>query len=89
MKKRIWLSGLTAAKKMLATRWKPSHTLSLHHWWNLLLDILALELSVARSHGAKGQAMRSWSEALKVTTFLAGGGGYARSLSREGRGGIR
>ena len=62
--KRIWLSGLTAAKKILVVRWKPPHTLSLDHWWHLLIDILILELSVARSHGAKEKTLKSWSEAI-------------------------
>ena len=56
---------------MLVVRWKPPHALSLDHWWNLLIDILQLELSVARSHGAKDKTLKSWSEAITVVKKLA------------------
>ena len=64
--KRIWISG-HAAKEMLVVRWKPPHTLSLDHWWHLLLDILTLELLVAQSHGATDKTLKSWSEAIAET----------------------
>ena len=64
--KRIWISD-HAAKEMLVVRWKPPHTLSLDHWWHLLLDILTLELLVAQSHGATDKTLKSWSEAIAET----------------------
>ena len=33
--KRILLAGLTAAKKIIAVRWKPPHTLNISHWYHL------------------------------------------------------
>lgn len=64
-----WLSSLTAAKKMLVVH--TPHTLLLHYWWHLLLDLLTLELSVARSHGAKDKTLKSWSEAVTVVKSVA------------------
>ena len=47
------LARLTAAKKKVAMRWKPPHTLSFRAWVLMYLDIVYLELSTARVHGAK------------------------------------
>ena len=65
----MWLSGLTAAKKMLVLH--TPHTLLLDYWWHLLLDLLTLELSAARSHGAKDKTLKSWSEAVTVVKTVA------------------
>ena len=51
--KRVILAGLTAAKKMIAVRWKPPHTLSIRQWILTFLDIIYMELSTARINGAK------------------------------------
>lgn len=59
-KRRILLAGLTAAKKMVATCWKPPHCLSIHAWSMMFLDIAYLELSVARVHRAWSDAVEAW-----------------------------
>ena len=46
--KRIVLAGLTAAKKMVAVRWKPLHSLTIKQWLLTFLDIVYTELSTAR-----------------------------------------
>lgn len=43
-KRRVFLAGLTAAKKLVATRWKPPHSLSFRAWVLTYLDIVYLEL---------------------------------------------
>ena len=58
---RVFLAGLTAAKKMVATRWKPPHTLTFRQWALTFLDIVYLELSTARLHGAKEENINIWS----------------------------
>lgn len=60
VRRRTLLAGLTAAKKMVATRWKPPHCLSVHAWKSMFLDIAYLELSIARVHGAKSAAIEAW-----------------------------
>uniref|UniRef100_A0A8C6NVZ4 Reverse transcriptase domain-containing protein n=1 Tax=Nothobranchius furzeri TaxID=105023 RepID=A0A8C6NVZ4_NOTFU len=57
---RVLLAGLTAAKKMVATRWKPPHCLSVYAWTTLFLDIAYLELSVARVHRAGSATVEAW-----------------------------
>jgi hypothetical protein len=47
LKIRIALAGLTAAKKMVAVRWKPPHSLVIRHWVLTFLDVIYLELSTA------------------------------------------
>ena len=59
--KRIFFAGLTAAKKMIATRWKPPHTLTFRQWALTFLDIVYLELSIARLHGASEENINIWS----------------------------
>lgn len=59
-KKRALLAGLTAGKKLVATRWKPPHSLSFRAWIMMYLDIVYLELSTARVHGAKESAINAW-----------------------------
>ena len=66
--KRVFLAGLTAAKKMIATRWKPPHILSRRQWLLNFIDVALLELSTARVHGAKEEVSLYWArtvEALK------------------------
>ncbi len=50
--RRILLAGITAAKKMVATRWKQPHILNIPQWLTSFVDILHLEISVAKIHGA-------------------------------------
>lgn len=57
----LW-AGLTAAKKMLALRWQPPHTLTWQQWANFFLDIVMMERSVARVHGAsQNMKLTIWS----------------------------
>ena len=61
IKHRRWLlAGLTAAKRMIAQRWKAPHLLPYHQWLNSTVDIANLEMSVARMHGAKEANVKSW-----------------------------
>ena len=60
-KSEIALSGLTAAKKILAQRWKPPHTLTRLHWLNTFLDVTVSEMSVS-VFGACGKTIAIWSE---------------------------
>lgn len=62
--KRALLAGLTAGKKLVATRWKPPHSLSFRAWILTYLDIAYLELSTAKVHGAKDSAIKAWSSLL-------------------------
>lgn len=64
-------ASLTAAKKMLALRWQPPHSLSRTHWLLSLLDILYMELSVARMHNAKQATITSWTSSIeKIKNLL-------------------
>lgn len=53
-------AGLTAAKKMVATRWKPPHDLSMRHWSLSFLDVIFMELSTARVNGASEKTLDFW-----------------------------
>ena len=58
---RRWLlAGLTAAKRMVAQRWKAPHLLPYHQWLASTVDLANLEMSVARRHGAKEANVKSW-----------------------------
>ena len=57
MQKRVFLAGLTAAKKMV--RWKPPH-LSHRQWVLTFIDVAYLELSTARMHNAKEETIELW-----------------------------
>ena len=59
-KRRILLTGITAAKKMLALRWKPPHTVTKPHWINTYIDIINMELSVARIHSDGADTILAW-----------------------------
>ena len=62
--KRIFLAGITAAKKIIAVRWKPPHKLSIAHWYLTFLDIIYLEISTARMHNAKQENILPWYQAI-------------------------
>ena len=64
-KRRLFLLGLTAAKKLLVQRWKPPHKLEPRQWILTLMDIITLELSIARSNGAKENILDTLSTALE------------------------
>ena len=71
MRQRRWLLlGLTAAKKMIAQRWKPPHILSYQQWVSSTIDLAGLEMSVARMHGAKSENIAIWT--LFVEAMRAG-----------------
>ena len=52
--------GITAAKKTLALHRKPPHTVTTTQWNNTYIDIINMDLSVARVHGAGAGAMSAW-----------------------------
>lgn len=61
--RKIWLTGSTAAKKMIVQRWLPPHSLSIQRWMALFLDIVLLELSTARINKAKRRTINLWKDA--------------------------
>ena len=65
------LTGITAAKKLLAQRWKSPDILSKRQWIVNYLDILNMELSVARMHGSKMTTISAWQDLIRrVQTWL-------------------
>ena len=63
--RRWFLAGLTAAKKMVAQRWKAPHLLPIPQWLSATVNIAKLEMSIARMHGAREDNVNSW------LTFIA------------------
>lgn len=59
---KVFLAGLTAAKKMIAVRWKPPHSLSYRQWVLSFIDVAYLELSTARVHNAKEETIIVWNQ---------------------------
>lgn len=64
LKMRILLAGLTAAKKMVAVRWKPPNSLTFRHWVLASLDVVYLELSTARINRANDTNGNNWCSAV-------------------------
>ena len=60
MHQRWFLVSLTAAKKLIAQRWKSPHDLSYQYWVNTAIDIAKLEKSVAGMHGTHVKNIRLW-----------------------------
>ncbi len=56
----LLLASLTAAKKMLVSHWVPPHLMTRRVWGLSLLDIVSMELSAARIHGAKTKTLKTW-----------------------------
>lgn len=56
-------AALTAAKKTLALRWPPPHTLTWQQWANSFLDVAVMKRPVARVHGAGQKTLKAWDEA--------------------------
>ncbi len=54
----LLLAALTAAKKMLVSRWVPPHLMTRRVWGLSLLGIVSI-LSVARIHGAKTKTLKT------------------------------
>ena len=61
MHQRWCLVALTAAKKIIALRWKTPHALSQQQWINTVIDLAKLEKSVASMHSAQSKNINSWS----------------------------
>ena len=61
----MFLAGLTAAKKIVAMRWKPPHSLNKQYWVLTFIDVVYLELSTARIHGAREDTIRLWAQTLE------------------------
>lgn len=64
------IAGLTAAKKMIACRWKLRQPLSVEKWLSSFKEIAQLELSAARMHGAKSVNISCWSNLLSKIQLL-------------------
>lgn len=62
--RKIWLAGLTAAKKIIVQVWVPPHNLAHKHWLNTFLEILFLELSSAKINGATPRTIQTWSNGI-------------------------
>ena len=58
--KRLIPAGLTAAKKLVATRWKNPYKLSVSNWIFTFLDVIYLELSTACAIGVKEFNIGLW-----------------------------
>ncbi len=56
----LLLAALTAAERMLVSRWVPPHLMIRCVWGLSLLDIVSIELSTARIHGAKTKTLKTW-----------------------------
>lgn len=63
----ILFAGITATKILVATRWKQPQSLNITQRYLSLMDILYLESSVAKIHGAK-QEILSFIEGIKEKT---------------------
>ena len=40
IERKLWLAGMTAAKKIIVLRWLPPHQLSIKHWLQALLEVI-------------------------------------------------
>lgn len=70
--KNLLLAAFTAAKKLLVSRWNPPHLMCRHMWALSLLDIISMELSTARIHGARSRTLTRWSAAFdQVKAFIS------------------
>lgn len=64
------LAGVTAAKKMIACRWKLRQPLGVEQWLSSFKEIAQLELSAARTHDAKSANISCWSSLLHRIQLL-------------------
>lgn len=72
VKAKIFLAGLTAAKKLIAQRWKKAQPLTFRQWVLTFIDIAQLEHSVAQMHGANAPNVDLWvrlAEDLRVSVL--------------------
>lgn len=58
----LLFNGLTVAKKILAIRWKPPHSLNIQQWYCSFLDALSLEVSIARARNMSSEVINPLSE---------------------------
>ena len=65
---KIWLAGLTAAKKLIVQRWLPPHKLPPRKWLEYFLDAVMLELSTARINRATANTLDLWKGAAAAIT---------------------
>ncbi len=56
----VILAGLTAAKKLVALRWKHPGKLNLSNWILAFLDVIYLEISTAHVNGVKESNIVLW-----------------------------
>lgn len=72
VKRKLWLAGMTAAKKMIVLRWLPPHQLSIKHWLQVLLEVIYLEWSSPRTNNSNPRTLEMWKKAAEdVKTLLA------------------
>ncbi len=62
----LLLVALTAAGRVLVSRWVPPHLVTGRLWGLSLLSIVSVELSAARVHGAEARTLGTWSAAFDV-----------------------
>ena len=65
---RWFLVAITAAKRMVAQRWLPPHTLYRQQWVNAAIDLANLEMSVAHMHGARKQNISLWTSFIEAVS---------------------
>ena len=70
MQRMLWLSSCIVAKKMLAVRWQPPNTLSVNQWTCSLIEVLSMELSVAKMNGAGQVVLKARKEALNLARTM-------------------
>ena len=70
VERKLWLAGMTAAKKIIVLRWLPPHQLSIKHWLQALLEVIYLEWSSARINNSKPQTLQMWGKAAEDVTKL-------------------
>lgn len=62
--KHLLLAGLTAAKRLIACRWKPLHLLPLEKWLLDFIDITNMECWAANLPQPKPKNIFVWDEAV-------------------------
>ena len=71
--KRVWLAGLTAAKRLIAMRWKNPHPFTKQKWLIDFLDITNMEHCIASTHRAKEDNIKLWKDTeQKIKNWLQG-----------------
>lgn len=68
--RKVCLAGLTAAKKLIVQRWLPPHKLPIKNWLLYFQDIIMMELSTARIHGARVSTIQMWERSARVVADL-------------------